>query len=106
MEKTLENWYDYHTKIALTCTSMTKELKLSKLSCYPQSMGQENSVRAGGTRGEEESTEFTTFLPVCNKPQEGVNSTPASIRYLAMNRTLPLQEPLTCLDIRLSIPVA
>lgn len=78
---------------------MTKELKLSKLSCYPQSMGQENSVRAGGTRGEEESTEFTTFLTVCNKPQEGVNSTPASIRYLAMNRTLVSTVTAGTLDV-------
>lgn len=77
---------------------MTKELKLSKLSCYPQSMRQENSVRAGGTRGEEESTEFMTFLTV-NKPQEGVNSTPASIRYLAMNRTLVSTVTAGTLDV-------
>lgn len=33
-----------------------------------------------GTRSEEESTELMAFLTVTNKPQEGVNSTPAPIR--------------------------
>lgn len=40
-----------------------------------------------------------TFLTVCNKPQEGVNSTPASIRYLAMNRTLSSTVTAGTLDV-------